>query len=419
MSVLKQVLVCLVLLAGAGAAWFVYEDPQMVGLAKPSDAPAERSGGRRGGIPGVAGPGGDINVITAVVQTDAGGDSAMALGTAKAVRSVTLFPEVTGVVEQILFSSGQMVEAGTVLVRLRSDEQRIAVDRAKVALEQARSALQRSEALAASKTIAAVALSDAETAVQLAEIEVRSAEIALERRSITAPFAGVTGLTDLSVGDLVTSTTALTTLDDLATLRVAFEIPERWASRISPGQPISASAQGMPGSAFAGRVVAIDSRIDETTRTLKLEAELDNQGGVLKTGMAMTVRLEFQTDEQLAVPTLSVQWDRKGSFVWKIAGGSAQRAEVAIIRRQSGIVLVQGGIQPGDHVVVEGIQRLRPGAKVAEIGVEQTAADAPGSQVAPVEDGPAADRPVAGPAAPAGVAPPALGSAEARPQARS
>ncbi|MBA3518955.1 MAG: efflux RND transporter periplasmic adaptor subunit [Rhizobiales bacterium] len=406
MSFFKQLVICLVLVAGAGAGWYVYQNPQITGLARetaegPGAAggrgPTVAGGGERGPgagsrgfganrIPGLMGGGGAVNVITAPVETDAGGETVVALGTARAARSVTLFPQVTGVVTEILFRPGQAIDEGAALVRLQDDEQQVAVDRARVTLEQTRETLERSQALAKSKTITAVALSDAETAAQLAEIEVRSAEIALDRHTVTAPFSGVIGLTDVAVGDLVTSTTEIATLDDLATLNVRFEVPERWAGRIAPDQPISATPQGMPGSKLSGRVSGIDNRVDETTRTLLLEAELENPGEVLKPGMAVSVSLDFDTDQQLAVPTLAVQWDRRGSFVWRVTEGAAERAGIAIIRRQSGIVIVQGDIAAGDRIVVEGIQRLRPGAKVAEVG---EAPDAPGGDLGGV--GPAGE----------------------------
>jgi RND family efflux transporter MFP subunit len=270
-------------------------------------------------------------------------------------------------VDEVLFTAGEAVEAGAPLLRLEASEQQVAVDRARVTLEQARETLTRSQALAESKTISDVALSDAETAVQLAEIELRSAGIALERRTISAPFAGSIGLTDLSVGDLVDTESAITTLDDLSTVQVRFEVPERWAGRVTQGQPITATAQGLPGAEFAGEVTGIDNRVDETTRTLQLEAELVNEGSALKSGMAIRVGMRFDSSEQLVVPSLSVQWDRDGSFVWKVAERAAWRADVTILRRQSGVVTVAGDLAAGDTVVVEGIQRLREGAMVTEV----------------------------------------------------
>jgi RND family efflux transporter MFP subunit len=375
MSLLKQAILCLVLLAAAGAGLYLYQNPHMAGLARESAATAEGQGARPGGgggnrIPGLLGGGGVVNVVTAPVDVDAAGETLVALGTAKAVRSVVIYPQVTGIVTEILFTPGAAVEEGAALVRLDDAEQQVALDRARVTLEQAEEALQRARTLAESRTITTVALEEAETAARLAEIEVRAAEIALQRRSLTAPFAGVTGLTDISGGDLVTSSTAITTLDDLSTVRVAFEVPERWAGRIAPGQAITATAQGLPGSEFAGEIVAIDNRIDEATRTLRLEADLANEGQALKSGMAVNVELRFDTAEQLIVPTLSVQWDRRGSYVWKVVDSAARRAEIDILRRESGVVIVQGDLQAGEKIVVEGIQRLREGARVAEVNVE-------------------------------------------------
>jgi RND family efflux transporter MFP subunit len=374
MPVWKQLVVCVLVAILAGAGWYAYRNPYAVGLARERPASAGAPAGAAGRIPGLL-SGGAVNVITASVETNEGGETIVALGTAKAARSVKIFPQVTGMVTELLFTPGQEVAAGAVLVRLEEDEQKVAVARAHVALDQARETLERSRTLAKSKTISDVALSDAETALQLAEIEIRTAEIALQRRTVTAPFSGVTGLTDISVGDLVTPSTEIVTLDDISTIHVAFEVPERWAARIAPNQPIDATAQALPGSEFAGRIVAIDNRVDETTRTLRVEAELDNEGQALKAGMSISVALAFDTDEQLAVPTLSIQWDRAGSFVWKVVDGAARRAEIAIVRRESGVVVVQGALEAGDRVVVEGIQRLREGAKVADVGLEPTIVD--------------------------------------------
>ena len=371
MSLFKQALLCLVLVAAVGAGWYLYENPATLGLADESAVEADRRGApaARGGnrIPGLLGRGGAVNVITQPVETDPGGETVIALGTAKAARSVTVYPQVTGIVTDILFRPGAAVEAGEALLKLEDDEQHVVADKARVTLTQTEATLERSRTLAQSKTISDAALLEAETAAQLAEIEVRSAEIALQRRTVTAPFAGVTGLTDISVGDLVTTSAAITRLDDLSTVRVGFEVPERWAGRIERGHPITATAQGLAGSEFSGEISGIDNRIDETTRTLRLEAELANEGRALRAGMAITVTMSFETDQELAVSSLAVQWDRRGSFVWKVVDEAARRANVAIVRRESGIVIVRGEVKAGDRVVVEGVQRLRDGAMVTEV----------------------------------------------------
>ena len=401
MTPLKQALLCVPLLAAIGG-WYVYSHPEVVGLASgdaASDDGGRRGGsggggGRRGGggrIPGLIGGGGAVNVVTSPVEMDRSGETLVALGTAEAARSVVIFPQVNGIVDAVTFAAGQPVTAGDVLVHLEDSEQQVAVDRARVTIKQTADALERAQTLSKSRTITSVALSEADTAARLAEIELRSAEIALDRRSIKAPFDGIPGLTDISPGDLVTSTTQITTLEDLGTVRVDFEVPERFAGRIGEGDAITAQPQGDPGTELDGRIVGIDNRIDATTRTLRLQAELDNTSQRLKTGMAIMVKLDFDTTDQLAVPTLAIQWDRAGSFVWKVVDEAARRAKIDILRRQSGVVVVKGEVEAGDEVVVEGIQRLREGTLTNDVGEEAATADA--------EPPPAPAEPQAAPAA--------------------
>ena len=372
MSVRKQVLLCLVLILLGGAGWLAYRG-LAVGetTAAAAGGPASARGGIR--VPGLGGAGGPINVIAGPVAVEDAGETVKALGTAKASRSVTIFPQVAGVVKEVLFTPGDAVAAGAPLVRLEDDEQSVAVDRARIAEADAQSALERSRRLQQSRTVTAVAFSEAESTAQVAAIELKTAEIALTRRTLTAPFAGMAGLSDVSVGDVVSTTTQIVTLDDLATIRVDFEVPERLAGRVTRGQPVTAVAQGLPGSGFEGRIAALDTRVDEATRTLKLQAEFGNGDARLKPGMAVTVVLQFELPGQISVPSLAVQWDRRGSFVWKIADGTVKRTDIAIISRLSGSVVVTGDLKPGDRVVTEGVQRLRDGSAVAEIGNEPAA----------------------------------------------
>ena len=391
MSPLKQATLTLALIVVAAGGWYVFEHPGVVGLGSENAADGGRQAGANGSrIPGLLGQGRAVNVVTALVAVDDTGDKVVAVGTAKAAMSVTIFPQVTGPVTAILFKPGEEVETGAPLLKLQDDEEQVALAKAKITLEQAQAALDRSKSLAQSKTISSVQLSDAEMAAQLAETGVQSAEIALSRRTVTAPFRGVTGLTDVSVGDMVTTTTAITALEDLSTIKVDFEVPERWTGRVVEAQPITATAQGLPGSEFSGHITGIDNHVDPTTRTLKLEAELTNFGGVLKGGMAITVTLEFKSNQELMVPSLAVQWDRRGPFVWKVVDAAARRADVAIVKRESGIVIVKGGIVAGDQVVVEGTQRLREGAKVIEVDESPAIAEDGATSTPQAESVPAA-----------------------------
>ena len=374
---LSKALVLVLAAIAVVAGWYFYRHGPASEPSRQAAQGQPAGGGEANRIPGLIGGGGAVNVVLASVEEEAGGEPVVALGTAKAARSVTIFPQVSGIVTAVAFTPGQPVEAGAPLLVVDEEEQQVAVERARIELAQSRENLSRAEQLAQSRTIANVALYDAETAAQLAEVELRSTEIALSRRTVSAPFAGIVGLTDISVGDLISTSTAITTLEDLSTIRVAFEVPERFAPRMTLGLPIRARGLGVAGLDVDGRIAGIDNHIDEETRTLKLEAELDNPGGRLKTGMAVTVVLALPAASDLSVPTLAVQWDRDGSFVWKAVDGAARRAEVAIIRRKSGFVTVEGDLAAGDRVVVEGVQRLREGAKLAEVDVTPAIVDEP------------------------------------------
>ena len=108
----------------------------------------------------------------------------------------------------------------------------------------------------------------------------------------------------------------------------------------------------------------MDSRVDPGSRTLKLEATLPNDADVLRPGMAMTMALSIPGEPRPAVPSLAVQWDRQGSFVWKLDGDVVHRMPAQIIARRSGTVVLAADLAAGDDVVVEGVLRLREGISV-------------------------------------------------------
>ncbi|BBE74304.1 efflux RND transporter periplasmic adaptor subunit [Oharaeibacter diazotrophicus] len=322
-----------------------------------------RSGGGQGG--GRGGPSGPITVVAAPASTQKTNDRVVAIGTAEAARTVTLFPRSTGEVTEIGFRPGEVVKAGAVLVRLDDDAEKIALAKAELTLSDARAKATRYETLAGSRAISAVDRDTARSELQAAELAVRDARLALDRRVILAPYAGVVGLTTVEVGAMVSSTTEIVTLDERATLKIEFRIPEAFASKVALGQSVSAVTPARPGDDFEGEVTALGSRVESDSRTLVVQAALDNAADLLRPGMSFHVTLRFSGDDEIAVPALSVQWDRDGSYVWRVKDGAVERVAVRIVERSAETVLVDGDLAAGDTVVVEGVQRLRPGAKVA------------------------------------------------------
>lgn len=372
MSTTKQILLSLLILILAGAGWYAFSHRESLlgggNSATASNAAAGQgsSGSRRG-----QGGFGPTPVVTDVVGSDATGEVVRAVGTVSVPRSINIYPQVTAIVTDVLFKAGDHVAKDQPLYRLDNADQTAALDLANVALADAKKALDRSQKLASTNNLTQSALDDAQSVERKAEIAVLTARIALDRRTITAPFAGVVGISTISDGDLVTPTTVVATLDDLSSMKVTFLVPERYSARLAIGQPITATADSNPDSGIKGTLSAIDTRVDPATRSLKVEAVLDAQAAEasgVRPGMSIKVALPFSGMQQLAVSALAIQWDRNGSYVWRIDGDGVKRTAINVLERQSGRVLISSqDLKQGDKVVVEGLQRLREGAKVAEL----------------------------------------------------
>ena len=357
----KQIIISLLVVVAAVAGWY-FLAPKGDGAASnaatataPANQVAQRSGGARGGSP---------TVVTEPVKFQAVTDELHAVGSAAAVNAITLFPQVTGIVTEVAIRSGDRVTEGQTLFRLEDQTQSIAVERARIAARDAKAALARAEQLAESKNISTVALDQASSTAAQAGIDLQTAELELARRTIKAPFAGVVGIPAPTVGDMVTTQTALVSLDDVSAFTVSFDAPERLATMLKLGEAVAATSPGLAGVTMRGEVSAVDSRVDINTRTLRVEARLDEGIEGLKSGMSVIVGLSFPQGPQPSVPSLAIQWDRTGPFVWRITDDKAERTPVQILSRRSGVVFVAGDLKDGDPVAVEGLQRLRDGISV-------------------------------------------------------
>lgn len=314
--------------------------------------------GRRGGA------GGPSQVIIAPVTDTVSNAVVQALGTGVAVKSITLFAQSGGPVREVLFRAGDRVKEGQTLVRLDDEEQKIAVDQVKIKLETARSQVERFERLAKTQAVTAVQLDEARNAVRALENELAAAELALSRKSVRAPFDGVAGLPQISVGDIITASTVIATLDDRSTLLVRFTAPERFAAQLSLGDELTATTAAFGDERFTGEIESIDSRIDPAARTLTVRARVPNDHDRLRPGMSFAVRIDIGGENRLTVPALAVQWDRQGAFVWKLDGARVRRVDVSVLARTPDSVQVEGKLKSSDRVVTEGVQSLRDGAEV-------------------------------------------------------
>jgi len=314
--------------------------------------------GKGGGPPAV--------VTTTVLAPAPWSDGIEALGTANARESLSITAKVSETVAEVRFESGQQVRAGQVLVTLSDRAQVAGLKEAEADYREAQKLFERQQALA-QKQLVATAVLDAQRARRDAtrsQLEQLQAQVG--DRVITAPFAGVLGLRMVSPGSLVTPGTVITTLDDVSRIKVDFSVPESQLSALSVGQAVSASSEAFPGEAFEGRITSVGSRVDASTRALSARAEFDNADGKLRQGMLLRVSLQQASRQTLQVPELALQQVGQQGFLFRVTGDTVEQVPVKIGARRPGWVEILDGVKAGDRVVVEGIVKLKPGAKIID-----------------------------------------------------
>ncbi|MEQ8194204.1 MAG: efflux RND transporter periplasmic adaptor subunit [Rhodospirillales bacterium] len=287
-----------------------------------------------------------------------------AIGTARAKQFVTMYPEASGEIVDFKVEAGQRVKKGQVILELDSETAKLAKRLAETRLTEAKRLLSRSQQLRSSRVNSLANVQDAQTVYERAELELAQARDALTHRVLRAPFAGVVGIPKVENGDRVTPATPIITIDNRETILVEFDIAEKYLSRLRAGQPVSAVTPTFQERMIEGKIDKIDSRVDPVSRSIRVRAAFPNAEDLLRPGISFFVTLLLSGREVFSVPQLAVQWEGGKSYVWRIVKGKAEKVIVRSVNRLSDTILVAGELSAGDQVVVEGVQRLRPGRQV-------------------------------------------------------
>lgn len=315
-------------------------------------------------------------VIVAAAAPHSFSDVLEAIGTAAANESIVVTAKVTETVGAINFTDGQSVPQGHVIVELANREQSADLSGARASLNEAQEQLTRAQGLLASGTGTRQRLEAAQAARDEARARVGALEARLGDRVIRAPFAGVLGLRQASVGQLVRPGDPITTLDDISVVKVNFSVPEVFLGALQAGLPVEAEAAAYPGQTFRGAVTAVDTRVDPVTRAVSVRAEIPNADGRLKPGMLLGLRLFSNVREAVAVPELALVPVNDKVFVFVVgADGKAERRPVVTGARDDGLVEIRDGLQAGETVVSEGTNRVQPGMAVSPVPREPAAAE--------------------------------------------
>ena len=299
-------------------------------------------------------------VTTIDVKTEPISERVAAVGSGRARQQVTLTTCVAGVISEVLFEGGQKVEAGQPLLKLNSEPEAIAVETAEAQRAQAADTVARYNQLNEA-SVSRVARAEAETALKVADAALRRARDDLSRMTITAPFAGIMGISSLQAGDYLAVGNPVATIDDRSTILIEFTVPEAVAGSMKKDMPVRASLAARPGEIFNGKVQAVGTRIDPVSRTLTVRAEIPNADFALIPGSTFSVSVQLARDPSPVVPGLAIQWDRAGAYVWRLAdNNTVERVDVAILARDADRVFVDAQLKPGDKVIKEGGGSLRP-----------------------------------------------------------
>lgn len=304
-------------------------------------------------------------------------EEASAVGTLRADEAVSVRPEIAGRIAEIHFLEGQRVARGALLVTLDASEAKAQLASASAQAKLDEQRLARAEDLYQKNFISRQALDEARSNAARSAALVREIEARLAKTEMRAPFAGVIGLRQVSEGAVVAANTDIARLEKIDPLKLDFRLPEAYVARLRPGQPVRVAVDAWPGQTFGGTVYALETAVDEATRTVLVRARIANPELRLRPGMFARVVLQLGAREKaIWIPEQAVVPRGQDSFVYRVADGKAELVKVQLGMRRPGEVEVLAGLAAGDLVVTEGTLRLFPGAAVM-LAPEKPAAAAP------------------------------------------
>ncbi|MFY0641156.1 MAG: efflux RND transporter periplasmic adaptor subunit [Bermanella sp.] len=290
-----------------------------------------------------------------------------ALGNARASESVILTSSVTEKVSKIAFEQGQFVKQGEILLTLANDEELAQLNAAKIELANQQREYRRIENLVKQKSVSGSELDRLQTSIDTAQARIAQVQATLKDRVIKAPFDGLLGLRNVSVGTLLKPGDEITTLDSVTQLQMDFNLAEIYLPHIKVGQNIKAHSAAYPEQTFNGKIITLDSRVNSDTRSIKVRAQIDNKQALLRPGMLLTLDLIHQQRVTKMLPEESVFMRANQQLVYKVNPDmTVQEQAIEIGIRQNGLVEVLSGLELGDKIVWQGLLKVKPGSTVIE-----------------------------------------------------
>jgi len=313
-------------------------------------------------------------VTTVVAKGERWNDVSGAVGTMTAVNGVTLSADSPGIVSKITFQSGQWVHQGDVLLRLDTKQESAQLVSAEAKRELDRANFDRAKMLLEQKVIAQADYDAAASSYDQSKAAVVNIQATIARKTITAPFSGVLGIRQVNLGQYLNSGAPIVSLQSYDPIYVNFGVPQQEMATMTPGTEITVISDALPGETFTGKISAVNSVIDESTRNAWVQATLPNPKGRLKPGMFVKTQVSLsQAKDIVPIPASSISYAPYGNSVFIVdemkgpdgktyKGVRQQFVKTGITRGDQ--VAVLSGVKPGEEVVTSGVFKLRNGASV-------------------------------------------------------
>ncbi|HVR23482.1 MAG TPA: efflux RND transporter periplasmic adaptor subunit [Candidatus Polarisedimenticolia bacterium] len=313
-------------------------------------------------------------VTSIVAQRDQWAATMGVIGTMEAVHGVTVSADLPGVVERISFESGQSVSTGDVLVELDTRQERAQLASLEAQSELARVNYGRMQQLVNAGVISRMDYDQATSQQKATEANVAEIRATIARKTIRAPFSGILGIRKVNLGQYLAAGAPMVVLQSLNPIYVDFGVPQQTAAQVKVGSRLRVASEDLAGHGFTGRVTALDSVIDETTRNVQVQATLANPEGKLRPGMFVQVDVGVGASRAaITLPASAISYAPYGDSVFVITDLKDPKGKIYRGVRQQFVklegsrgdqVAVISGVNPGDEVVTSGVFKLRNGAAV-------------------------------------------------------
>jgi membrane fusion protein, multidrug efflux system len=310
------------------------------------------------------------SVVVAVAKEIEHGEATTSIGTVLALRSVTLKNELAGTVKDVMLEPGQIVDQGTVLVRLD-----VSVEEAELKAQEAQAAvaktmLERMQRASQTRAASEIEVDEARAARDVALAQVARSRAVIAKKTIRAPFRARVGIADVHPGQYLNEGTELTTLQGVDdAVHVDFTVAQRVAAGLKVGDRVEVIAGG--DSQATAEIVAIDARVDRATRNAMVRAKLAGGEDGPAPGSSVRVRVPVGAPEKVvAVPVSALRKGPQGDHVFVIAPDKAGKMRAHLRKVESGAMLgdevvIREGLEAGEQVAASGSFKLREAALVA------------------------------------------------------